>query len=463
VVGGFLRDVLLGLDPTDVDIALDGDVEPVAIDLAARVGGTPVELDEGRGTWRIALRPARQRTVETIDLSRLFLGNLDADLRRRDFTMNSLAFPLRGGPAAFIDPLGGLADLRAGWLRPNAAARFIEDPVRILRAARFEASLGLRLTMAGRRAMSRFAHLLPHAAPERQRQELLALFAGDSAVRGIRLLDRSRALDHTFPELVAGRGFEQPQEHTWDVLRHEVEAVRVLDSLFDSFATGPRRLTAPEAERREIFWATPYREQLREHFRGSRLALLKLATLLHDIGKPATRALRDGRVRFFGHSEEGAVLAGNALKRLRFSRREVHEVELLVKNHLRPGQLAAPGEAPTVHALRRFFRDLGPLAPDLLVLQFADAEATLGPRSTAANRARHVRFITAMLQARDELMVGHPAALRLLTGDDIMVTLGLEPGPTIGRILNAVEEAADAGEVRTREEALALARRIVRQ
>jgi putative nucleotidyltransferase with HDIG domain len=283
----------------------------------------------------------------------------------------------------------------------------------------------------------------------------MLLLRTNRGAAGLRLITRTRLLEHLVPELEAGRGFEQPKEHTWDVLEHQLHTVAVIDDLFARDAAG-------RSTRRDAFWSQPRADTVRAHFADpGRLALLRLACLLHDAGKPATRQVRGGRVRFFGHPEVGAELAGQALRRLRFPNREVRYVTTLVAEHMRPGQLATPGQAPTRRALYRFFRDLGDLALDLLVLQFADAEATLGPRSTDASRRRHAAFISAMLDARAALMADAPPAVRVVTGDDMMDALGLEPGPQLGRILRAVEDAVGAGDVRTRDEAIEYGRRLL--
>ncbi len=191
-----------------------------------------------------------------------------------------------------------------------------------------------------------------------------------------------------------------------------------------------------------------------------RRALLKLAGLLHDVAKPQTRAPDEtGRIRFFGHAELGAQVAQRIMRRLRFSHREAAWVATLVEEHLRPLQLAAPGEAPTRRALARFFRDTGDAATGLLLLSLADHLAARGPRASEAGWRAHIGYLAWVLRARfeDERLARPP---RLVTGHDVMAALGIGPGPEVGRLLRAVEEARDAGEVTTREEALALVRRL---
>lgn len=190
-----------------------------------------------------------------------------------------------------------------------------------------------------------------------------------------------------------------------------------------------------------------------------RRALLKLGGLLHDVAKPETRAPdATGRVRFFGHAELGAKTAQRIMRRLHFSHRETAWVATLVEEHLRPLQLAAPGEAPTRRALRRFFRDTGDAAPGLLLLSLADHLAARGPRADEAGWRAYIAYLAWVLRAGSEDEIARPP--RLVTGHDIMAALGIGPGPDVGRLLRAVEEAQEAGDVTTREEALSLIRRL---
>ncbi len=453
-VGGFVRDALAGRDPVDLDLAVDAVPSSIAGAIAGALGGSAFVLDEARETWRVSLRPPS--VLRTVDVARL-RGNVNADLRLRDFTVDALAVPILGS-SRLIDPTGGLADIERAEIRLVSAGALRDDGLRLLRAIRLAAELGYTIARPTWRAMRRDRDAIEGIAWERRREELVRLLATRRAAWGLSLIARLSLLDGMLPELEASRGVEQPIEHTWDVLTHQIKAVQVIDDLFAPLG---EQSSAAARRRTEIFWGQPRAAELRDYFERRGPVLLKLACLLHDAGKPATKAVHEGRVRFFGHAELGSELAGRAMRRLRFSNREVEEVSLLVKDHLRPGQLAAPGESPTRRALYRFFRDLGDLAPELLVLNFADAEATLGPRSTDRGRRRHAGFISAMLEARAQLEGVLAPKVRLVTGHDMMAELGVEPGPRLGRILGAVHEAIGVGEITTREQAIELARSLL--
>ncbi len=445
-----MRDALVGRPAADIDVAVPGDPHAEAERVAAAVGGSLFALAEERGTWRVTYGTPRRE----IDIT-AYGDSIEADLTRRDFTIDSMATPL-ADTSHVVDPHGGRGDLEARRVRLTQPDAFRRDGARLLRAVRLAAELGFAIEAATRARLQADGDALEDVAWERKRDELMRLLACDRASWGLAELDRVRLLDRLVPELVPSRDCEQPEEHTWDVLRHQLETVRVADTLFAgaevpaSLGPEPREL-----RRREVFWAAERAEEIAREVQAMGLALFKLACLVHDIGKPATKAEIEGRTRFFGHPQVGAELAATAMRRLRFSGREVADVELLVKDHLRPGQLASPGEAPTRRALARFFRDLGSLAVPLLVLQFADAEATLGPRSQPQNQERHVAFINAMIEVRDALGFSGESRERLVTGADIMESLRLEPGPEVGRILREIEDAVDAGDITTRAEALA--------
>ncbi|MCH7485035.1 MAG: HD domain-containing protein, partial [Chloroflexi bacterium] len=214
---------------------------------------------------------------------------------------------------------------------------------------------------------------------------------------------------------------------------------------------------------RELWSALEWWDGGREYFREPvaagtpRRALVKLCGLLHDIGKPATKTFEEsGRMRFFGHSDTGAEIAGRLMRRLRFSGREREIVVRMIEAHLRPVQMAQD-RAPTKRAVYRYFRATGEAGVDTLFLSLADHLATVGPNVSWEGFRAHVAVVSHILDLRfaDERVTSPP---KLVSGDDLMRELGLAPGALLGELLEAVREAQAAGEVSTQEEALALAR-----
>jgi poly(A) polymerase len=449
VVGGTVRDALLGREMRDVDLAVDGDAVAFAFALADALGGSAFVLHDEHAVARVALP---EGAVRYADVARL-RGSLTDDLALRDFRIDAMAAPADGG--AIVDPFGGLDDLSRRRVRMTSAAVLDADPLRLLRAVRLAGELGFELDAATAEAVRDRAPRVHEPAPERRRDELCRIFALEQSHPALLALDDLGLLAELLPEVTAGRGVSQPVEHAYDVLEHNLRTVAVLDSILGGAPEGAYAWLRDDVWT-AFSWAEP---QLRGYLEAelggaSRLALLKLAGLLHDVAKPESRSVEHGgRVRFFGHADAGAQTAAEIMARLRFSNEAARFVSTLVAEHLRPRQLAQPGEAPTRRALYRFYRDVGDTLPALLLLALADGASARGPALTKEEWRRQVAYMNALLvrSVEEEGIVSPP---RLLTGNDIMSELGLAQGPIIGRLLAALEEAQAAGEVTDAEGAL---------
>ncbi len=361
VVGGTVRDVLLGRATRDVDLAVAGDALAWGRDLADRLGGHFVALDDENAVARVVLDEPPGMYIDVAALQ----GTLDDDMRRRDFTIDALAVPLGGGDV--IDVSGGLPDLDAGVLRMNGEYVFDHDPLRALRGARLASELGFRIEPETAAAIRARASQVVRASPERRRDELARMLALPRAEPGIRLLDELALLDVVLPELAAGRGVSQPGGfHAYDVFEHNVHCIAAMDDML-----APRRPAGDggmlwDGLWRWFGWAE---EELRTYLAEeitpgrTRAALLKMAALLHDVAKPATRTIdEEGHAHFSGHGDAGAEIVTRRMRHLRFSTAEITFVAKLVAEHLRPVQLAQVGDVPTRRALYRFYRDLGDAA-----------------------------------------------------------------------------------------------------
>ena len=460
VVGGTVRDALLGRRTGDLDLAVDRDAISWARTIAAQVGGHFVLLDDARGSARVVLDDNELSHIDVAELR----GSIAEDLRHRDFTVDALAVSL--GADALIDVTGGLADLDAWLVRMTGTQIFGDDPLRLLRAVRIASELGFEIEADTAAEVRRHAARVNEAAAERRRDELARIFELDEVYPALGLLDDLALLDALLPELTVGRGITQPeQHHAYDVFEHNLRAVEAMDIML-----APSEPTTVTAWIWRSTWKTfgwceaEIRTYLDEEMSEgrSRRALLKMAALLHDIAKPQTRSEdHAGRVRFFGHADAGAEVARKIMRRLRFSSREAAFVSLLVAEHLRPVQLAQVGAAPTRRALYRFFRDLGDAAPAVLLLALADAAAARGPKMTSDGWSRHVGYMNSLLvRSKEEEGIVDPP--RLLTGRDIMTELGVSEGPVIGRLLEALREAQAAGEVADVDGALEFVERLAR-
>lgn len=464
LTGGAARDLALGRAPSDLDVTVTGSGLELARAFADAHGGAFVALDAERDTGRAVLPGPPPLTV---DIAGLRAPGIEADLRLRDFTINALALPLDPSlslpspPAALIDPTGGLADLRAGLVRPCGPASLLDDPLRVLRAARLCATLDLRPAPELAELARAAAPGLEQVAAERARDELLKLLDAPAAAPWLRFLDACGALTRLIPELEPGRACDQPNVHFLPVLAHMLETVAALDWLLGGPETAealPVAVRAHPELSRELPFAAPLKELMAEPRAGGhrRQALLKLAALIHDNAKPQTKVVHpDGKVSFYGHQELGADAAERIGRRLRLSRNDIRYVELVVREHMRPGHLRA-AETLTPRALYRFFRDLGDAGPDVLLHELADHLATRGPLVDPEGWLGHLAWTGALLA--HYYAPPRPRQAPLIDGHALMAALGIGPGPQVGALLREIAEAQAAGEISTREEAIELAR-----
>jgi poly(A) polymerase len=420
------------------------------------MGGSYIALDPARQVARVVLPWRGERWV--LDFTG-FQGELYRELARRDFTVDALAVPLLealGGQAEVIDYFHGMEDLAARRLRALNDEVFQADPVRMLRAVRLAGSLEFTIDSATSAALRRDSPLLTRSAPERLREEFMRLLSLPQGSGLLRVMDQVGLLTTLLPELEAARDVEQPKEHYWDVLEHSLATVRMVEAV----------LRASGKTGNIVLVEVPWTPLLADYFAfpvGAfpRSTLVKLAGLLHDIGKPQTKRLEpDGRVRFLGHQNLGAAMSRGILQRLRFSRQEVATVEGMVLHHLRPGLMSGALPLPTRRAIYRYYRDVGDVAIDTLYLALADYLAARGPRLDPndwlafAGKIRYV--LRDRLQQREQ---GAPA--RLVSGHDLLQELALTPGPLVGALLEGIREAQATGEVKSREEALAYAQHLL--
>jgi putative nucleotidyltransferase with HDIG domain len=440
LVGGAIRDRLLGRPILDMDVVVEGDPEEAARAVAAAQRGPVFPLSEAFGAWRVLSRDRRT----TFDFSPLHGATIEEDLSKRDFTVNAMAQSLDGGP--LIDPHGGERDVREGLLRAVGPHAYDHDPLRALRLVRLAAELGFRADADTERLTRTAAPRLSEPSPERVFAELRRLMVSDGCLAGLDLAERLGVLAAVLPELTALQGVEQSRFHHLDVYHHTMEVLAQLVQLDLGSAFGD---LAPQVE-------TVLTEPLADEL--SRGEALRFAALFHDIGKPATRGEReDGRVTFIGHDAAGERIAGDILRRLRASERLRTYVAKLTREHLVLGFMVhdRPLSRRAVHA---YLRRCEPVEVEVTVLSSADRMATRGEDQEPwieahLDLAREV--MAAALVWREQ---GPPRPL--LRGDELAAELGVEPGPELGRLLRELEEAVYAGDVKDRDQALALAREL---
>lgn len=443
LVGGAVRDRLLQRPVDDIDLVIDGDVRAAARHLALAVGGPAFPLSESHGAWRV-IGPERAWQV---DLSPLHGGHIDADLGHRDFTINAIAEPLAGG--ALIDPTGGAQDALKRRLRMVSEQAFVDDPLRVLRLARFAAELGLEADEETTGAARRHAAGIERVAAERVFAELRRIVACRWAVDGLRLTAELGLEERILPELHAMRGVEQNAYHDTDVHAH---TLGVLQETID-LQGDPAEVLGDDALADTVrdLLDRPFSDEL------TRGTALRFGALLHDAAKPSTQSRHpDGTVAGFpGHDEAGARMTRDALTRLRTSDRLRTHVAALARHHLRLGYLVhrRPLSARDLHG---YLDATGAVAVDVTLLSVADRLATRGRKADEAtplhlDLARQV-LPAALAWERDG------AAEPLVRGDRLAKALDLRPGPVLGRLLHELAAARYAGEISTPDEAVAHAR-----
>jgi poly(A) polymerase len=447
IVGGAVRDELLGRPVADVDVAVaGGDARGAAKAVARAVGGPVFELSGAFGAWRV-LAPERAWQV---DVTPLQGGTLDADLARRDFTVNAMARPVGGGEV--VDPFGGAADLAARRLRMVAAASFDDDPLRVLRLARFACELGFEPDAETVDAARQRAPQLAGVAAERVFAELKRVIAADRVLDGLALMEALDVTRYVLPELPALRGVEQNRYHHLDVHDHTLEVLAATVGLErdPGAAVGDDTLTPPL----RAFLAEPLADEI------TRGVALRFGALLHDVAKPETQAFHpDGSVLGFpGHADLGAEQARAALTRLKASEKLRAHVALLARHHLGLGYLVhkAPLDRRAIH---QYLMKTTPVEVDVSLLSIADRLATRGRKADEAI-AKHLAVARVVLPAALEFAAWR-AQPPLVRGDELARAVGLRPGPRLGALLVQLDEARYAGEITTPDDAVALARTLV--
>lgn len=460
LVGGAVRDALLGKPSHDLDFVVDGDSLSIARKTADRLGGAYYCMDETFKVGRVVMGDVDGER-QMIDFTAMQGTSLASDLEKRDFTVNAMALDLSDLDHV-IDPLGGGEDLLKGRLRMCSPSAFEDDPVRVMRAFRTAAKYQLAIMPETKAALKTAVTLLPKISVERIRDELFKILDAPQPSANLRAMEMVGILEHVLPECAEMKGVTQSPPHIFDVWEHTLHTVKQLEDVLRLLA---KHYVHDNEAGGNLFSGVlslrlgRYREQIGKHLETrlnpdrSLPALLHLGTLYHDVTKPHHRTTEeDGRIRFIGHEVSGAEVVRQRGEALRLSSAEVLRIETIVRHHMRPWQLAKSGDLPSKRAVYRFWRAAGDAGVDICLLSIADLMAIYGHTLPQELLEHHIEVVRTLLEAYWE----RPEEIRpqaLLNGNDLMEMFGLSPGPRIGELLESLWEAQAVGEVGTKEQA----------
>ena len=439
LVGGAVRDALLNREPHDFDFGVQGDAMALGRAVANALHADFYVMDAERGTARVLVPSARADSPLVLDFAVCRGATWRDDLFGRDLTLNAIAVDLQSGE--LLDDPGGAHDLERRIVRATTDHAISDDPVRALRAVRMAFQFGLEIEPATRELVRATGAAILTPSAERVRDELFGIFELPDAAQAVHLLDDLGLLTHIVPEIEPMRAQQQTAPHRFTVLEH---TWRVMEALDQQIADSDDQslisnLQSAISEGRAV------------------ASLLRFGALLHDCAKPNTLSIdADGRMHFYGHEKVGADVAAARARALKLSSDEVHWVRTFVANHMRPNQMARMPKPPTPRTLVRFFRDAGEAAPALALFAIADCWGKRGDETADDDCAASRAVASLLLERYYTRFEKSVAPTLLLTGRDL-IEMGLTPGPRIGEILRAVREAQMAGEIDTREQALAMA------
>ena len=444
LVGGCVRDILMGNRASDLDLASPR-AESLARELARANWASMVRME--KAPKAPCYRVVRRNDPDNfLDVTGLRGPDIESDLKDRDFTINAMAITFDGiGFGQIVDPLSGRKDIANKCIRAVSLNNLEDDPLRILRGYRFAAQLGFAIDPESLKNFSIAAPGLFKTASERVIKEIMLILASPESFGQILSMDLAGVLRMVFPDLNILKGVGQNEYHHQDVWSHTLSVFGRLEAI----------VSDPGA------WFGESSGKVLEYLeKAHNLPVLKLAALFHDAGKPRARAVKPdtGAVTFYGHEKFGAEMVRGEATQLRMSKADLGLWELLVAEHLHAEDLLK--DDVKEKTILSWFRKMGEHAVSALILAMADAASKEGLKSPAEARQKRMERASGMIRSYYGSIQKRLEMKPLVTGGDLLA-LGLAPGPEVGRLLAQVQDACDEGRIVTREEALALAKSLL--
>ncbi len=440
IIGGSVRDLLLGRTPTDYDIAVTRNPEQFAKKLLSKLDGHLVRLGK---PGQLIIRVISGDLI--FDITSLNGTSIEDNLNQRDFTINAIAYDIYSED--IIDCLGGLQDLADKKVRMVSREIFKKDPVRLIRAYRIGACLNFEIEAKTADTIKSSTKLLKNIPGERIRVELLTMLETSSSYLYLSQMATSGLLTAIFPDFARLKGCFQNHYHHFDVFEHTMRAYGHLETI----------LNDPEKILPDIF------TEIHQYVDKIRSSLIKCAVLLHDIGKPLTKTLdSSGKCHFYGHARKSADMAQEITQRLRFSNHEKQFIDGIIRNHMKPLSLFSAYEKKTLtqKGITRFYKKCGGYTPALLLIAIADTKAKQN------NINKENKAFTSFLKKMIIEYFYNYQPLKdeppLITGHDLIQVFGLSPSPLFKKILDRVDDAKLTKTINNRSEALDLVKDVLK-
>lgn len=445
LVGGFLRDIFLKVDKDliDFDFCVEKDELSFVKNFSRMIKAKYIVMDKEQGSYRVIVK--HKNKLYTYDFTRMRGKTFQEDISLRDFTMNMLAVDLNDKPYQLIDYFGSKTDLKQRILRTVNEEVFFHDPLRILRGFSYMANYGFRAEKKTEKAMIRHKQFIKNVSGERISEELFKMLACETIYPVFKRMSQCDVLEEIIPYIEKGRKVFQGLYHHLDVWDHSLETVRTFENLYQKTCKKHPDIQAY------------LQEELAQGRR--RIQIVKLACLLHDVGKPFAKKRKGKKTIFHTHEKIGRDLAEEIALRLKFSWREKDVLKKLIFWHLRPGYLADQ-KVPSRRAIYRFFHDTQEEGIGVIVLSISDWRATCGPLIDLQKRKTHEKVMFQLIDTYLEQKKNKPLPV-LLNGYDVMRKFNLVPSPLIGEVLKKIKEAQALGEISTKKEAFIVAQKTI--